>query len=92
MSLIVSVLCGAVVIYASFCRLTKTNSRTKTSVRFAVWCVASVSVLIVIAPLLTSWRPDAAHAALMAAVALYQWSLRRTWQHGVPHSFQRSLA
>lgn len=91
LALIVCVLCGSAVVYASFCRLTKTNSRTKASVRFAVWFVAAVSVLIVMAPMLTSWRPDEGHAALMAAFAFYQWSLRKTWQHGVPRSFQRGL-
>jgi len=92
MILLLTMFAAAIVVYASFCRLTKTSSRTRYSVRFAVWAMAAVAIGVIVAPSLSDWRPDVGHALLMLSAAVYQVVLRRTWQHGAPAWTRRPLA
>lgn len=85
----VTTFAAGIVVYACFCRLTKTTRATFTTVRFTIWALAACSMLAIVAPLLWGWRPDLMHAAILAAVAMYQVATRRTWQHGVPEWFTR---
>lgn len=77
------------VLYAAFCRLVHTNSRTRVTVRLAIWGMAIAATAALVGPVLTSWRPDAVHAWLACAFALHLWVSSRVWKCGVPRSFQR---
>lgn len=86
---VITLVSAAMVLAASFCRLTKTNARTVTPVRLAIWALAAVSMTVIAAPLLWHWSADIAHAGIFTALASYQIATRRTWQHGVPEWFTR---
>lgn len=87
--LAITVLCAGFVVYASFCRLSKTSKRTVPSVRFAIVMMAGCGIVAIVAPFAWGWKPDFMHAGLFAAVAAHQWVTRRTWAHGVPHLYLR---
>ena len=90
MTLLLTLLSAGVIVYACFCRLTKTTREAFTSVRAAIVALAGVAAGIGLAPIVWGWSPDAGHAALLFAVACYQVATRRTWSHGVPHWFVRA--
>ena len=82
---------AAAVLYASFCRLAHTNSRTRLSVRGAIWALSLVALMALTAPALSSWRPDMLHGLLLLAFAWQLWVGAKVWKYGVPRSFQRGL-
>lgn len=91
-ALMLTVFGAAVVLYCSFCRLVHTNNRTRVSVRLSVWSLAVVSMLAILGPTLTAWRPDALHAAVVCAMAAHLYIGSRVWRYGVPQQFQRGLS
>lgn len=88
--IIVHIVSALVVMYASFCRLSKTDHETFPLVRTGIWLLFSVSAVSVVALLVWGWRPDMMHAAIFGAIAVAQISTRHQWQHGVPQWFQRT--
>ena len=82
-----TLICAGVVLFASFCRLTKTTEKTFTTVRLGVFLLASASIFALAAPFLWQWNPDLIHLAVFFALAVHQIATRKSWQHGVPHWF-----
>lgn len=90
-ALVLTVLGAAAVLYAAFCRLVHTNSRTRLSVRGAIWMMSIAATVALFAPALSPWRPDMIHGLLLIAFAAKLWVGSRVWRYGVPRSFQRGL-
>lgn len=89
LTLFLHVLAALVVMYASFCRLSKTNVETMTMVRFAIWVMGSVAAVALFAPVIWGWRPDVFHVLILGAIGFLQVITSRQWRHGVPDRFQR---
>lgn len=87
--LVVTLASAGVVLYACFCRLTKTTRAAFGTVRAALVALAGAAACVIAAPILWQWAPDAAHAAVLLAVASYLVATRRNWAHGVPHWYVR---
>lgn len=83
---------SGVILYATFCRLVRTNAHTKLRVRFAIWLVAIAATAALVGPLLTSWRPDIVHALMAGAFAMHLLVSSRAWRYGVPTHYQRGLS
>lgn len=79
-----------VVMYACFCRLSKTTIDTYATVRFAIWMMGSVAAIVLAAPFLWGWLPDIFHVVLLGAIGFLQVITSRQWRHGVPDRFQRA--
>lgn len=88
---LVTMAAGAVVFWASFCRLSHSSVRVRTSVRAGIWLLASTAFLAVTLPLVGWWTPDPLTAALLVGVAIHQVSTSVTWRHGVPVMYLRGL-
>lgn len=88
--LIAHVMAALVVMYASFCRLSKTTLETYAAVRFAIWLMGSVAALAMVAPVIWGWRPDVFHVLILGSIGLMQIITSRQWRAGVPDRFQRS--
>lgn len=88
--LLAHVMAALVVMYASFCRLSKTTLETYTLVRFAIWVMGSTAAVALFAPVIWGWRPDVFHVAILGAIGFLQVITSRQWRHGVPDRFQRS--
>ena len=86
---LVTMAAGAVVFWCSFCRLSKSSGRVRTSVMAGIWILASTSFLAAVMPLLGWWTPDPLTAALLVGVAIHQASTSVTWRHGVPVMYLR---
>ena len=84
------VMAALVVMYASFCRLSKTTLETYTLVRFAIWLMGSVAAVALFAPVIWGWRPDVFHVVILGAIGFLQVITSRQWRNGVPDRFQRS--
>lgn len=82
-----TLLCAGVVLFASFCRLTKTTEETHTTVRLGIYLIASAAIFALVAPFLWKWNPDLIHLAIFAGLAVHKVATRKAWQHGVPHWF-----
>lgn len=85
----ITVVCAATVAYASFCRLSKTDVETQTSVRLGIVLLAGVSLFTLSAPFLWKWQADLIHLGIFLGLAIHQIATRKTWQHGVPHGYLR---
>jgi hypothetical protein len=83
----ITLVCAGIVLFASFCRLTKTSVRTHASVRLGISLIAGASIFALVAPFLWQWNPDLIHLAIFAGMAVHQIATRKAWQH-VPHWFQ----
>lgn len=78
---------AGIVLFASFCRLTKMDDKTLATVRLGVCFKAGASILVLVAPFLWQWKPDLIHCTIFVGLAVYQVATRKAWQHGVPHWF-----
>lgn len=79
---------AVVVVYTSFCRLSRTTHRTLLSVRFAIWSLGTSVAVSVWAPVLWGWRPDLVHVAVVVSIAIAQVATARQWKGGVPDALQ----
>lgn len=82
------ILC-AVVVYTTFCRLSKTSHATRFSVRFAIWLMATTVATMLMAPVLWGWKADWLDVAMLLSLAIVQVATARQWRDGVPDALQK---
>ncbi len=91
------VLVCLVLAWTCWCRIVKTNDKTRDTVRLAFVYGTSTSLLLAAAPwlhLVWPWfplfRPHLAVLAALLAVIAFQVATARYWRSGPPRHFQRS--
>lgn len=70
-----------------FARAVATSRRVYADVRLVFVLLGGVAMYGLVAPLITSWSPDAYSLAITAAVCAVQHVTARHWHAGVPDEF-----
>ena len=86
--LVHEILC-LIVVYTTFCRLSKTTHETLLTVRAAIWLMGTVGAIQLVAPFLWGWKPDLLDIAMLASLAFAQIATARQWKGGVPAALQK---
>lgn len=80
------VLCAAL-FWSVFCRSVASSEKVAPGIRFAFWCLGSVSLFGIAAPWAWAFTPSGFSLSLLAAIVLVQLTTARHWAKGVPPEF-----
>lgn len=87
--LIWEALCLAL-LWSVFCRLVRTSTATRLSVRVSIFSLGLASLIGIAAPLY-GWVPDSVIFIMTVACLNMQLVAARHWRKGVPEQFQTSV-
>jgi hypothetical protein len=77
-------------LWSVFCRLVRTSTLTRLSVRFSIFGLGCASLVGLGAPLY-GWQPDVVVFVMAGACLNMQLVAARHWRKGVPEQFQASV-
>lgn len=99
---------AAMLVWACFCRMVKTNDRTEREVRWSIWMLCVAGMLVFAAPLLPllvpelagrgagRWRawstPHWVWLVLLIGATAVHLAASKYWRYGVPEDFQEYRA
>ena len=84
-------LLAGMLFYTCFCRAIRMDKdSTSYGVMFAFWMLGVSSVVMIAAPIVSTWRPSLPTCVLMAAIIFVQYTTSRHWHGGVPDAFRKA--
>lgn len=84
-------LLAGMLFYTCFCRAIRMDkSTTTTNVMLAFWGLGVASVIMLAAPIVSTWQPTIPSLALMLSIIVVQLTTSHYWTAGVPKQFQKS--
>ena len=91
MAVVIHELLAGVLFYTCFCRAVHMDAEsTDYGILGAFYLLGLSSVVMIAAPIVSSWRPSIPSIFLMLAVIVVQIVTSRYWHAGVPEQFQVS--